>query len=406
MTTSRNYDVAIIGGGILGASTAMKLTAANPKQKIVVVEKEQELAAHQTGHNSGVIHSGLYYRPGSSKATLCVKGGKELRAFCDKHGIAYNLIGKVVVATNESELPALQTLYERGAANGVEGLSLIGLERLKEIEPHASGVKALHCPRTGIVDYKEVTRAYITEAREQGADLMTGARVTGIRTYGDAIGLATTQGDLQAKHLINCAGLHADVIVRMMGLKPDVRIIPFRGEYYNIAPAKHSLVKGLIYPVPNPLFPFLGVHYTHLVHGGVEAGPNAVLALAREGYTKFRFNGGDLAGSLAWPGFWRMARKYWKTGMGEIYRSFSKKAFTKALQKLLPEIREEDLLPGGSGVRAQAVDRTGFLLDDFSIVETKNAINVLNAPSPAATSSLAIGQHIAGLAAKSFGLNA
>ncbi len=404
MTTSRKYDVAIIGGGILGASTAMKLTASYPKHKVVVIEKEQELAAHQTGHNSGVIHSGLYYRPGSHKATLCVQGGRELRSFCDQHGIKYDLIGKVVVATDESELPALQTLYERGAANGVEGLSIIGPQRLKEIEPHASGVKALHCPRTGIIDYKEVTRAYITQMREQGGDLFTGAKVTRIRIADGSIGLETTQGDFEAKHLINCGGLHADSIVRMMGLKPDVRIIPFRGEYYEIAPSKHSLVKGLIYPVPNPLFPFLGVHYTRLIHGGVEAGPNAVLALAREGYTKFKFNPGDFAGSLAWPGFWRMTRKYWKTGMGEMYRSFSKKAFTKALQKLLPEIREEDLLPAGSGVRAQAVDRTGFLLDDFSIVETKNAINVLNAPSPAATSSLAIGQHIANLAAKSFSL--
>ncbi|MBI4310641.1 MAG: L-2-hydroxyglutarate oxidase [Chloroflexi bacterium] len=404
MATSKKYDVAIIGGGILGAATAMKLTAAFPSKKVVVLEKEQTLAAHQTGHNSGVIHSGLYYRPGSYKASLCVQGGKELRAFCDQHGIAYNLIGKVVVATDESELPALQTLHERGAANGVEGLSMIGPERLKEVEPHASGVKALLCPRTGIVDYKQVTQAYATQMQEQGGDLVTGARVRRIRAANGALGIETTQGDFEAAHLINCAGLHADTIVRMMGRKPDVRIIPFRGEYYEIAPSKHHLVKGLIYPVPNPLFPFLGVHYTRLIHGGVEAGPNAVLALAREGYTKFKVNPGDFAGSLAWPGFWRMSRKYWKTGMGEMYRSFSKKAFTRALQKLLPEIREEDLVPAGAGVRAQAVDRTGFLLDDFSIVEMQNAIHVLNAPSPAATSSLAIGRHIVTTAAKSFNL--
>ncbi|MBI4197648.1 MAG: L-2-hydroxyglutarate oxidase [Chloroflexi bacterium] len=406
MTTSRKYDVAIIGGGILGAATAMKLTAAYPKYKVAVIEKEKELAAHQTGHNSGVIHSGLYYRPGSYKASLCVQGGKDLRAFCDQRGIRYDLIGKVVVATSEAELPALQTLYERGTANGVEGLAMLGPEQLREIEPHTAGMKALHCPMTGIIDYKEVTHAYATQMREQGGDLFTGAKVQKIHGGHGSITLETTQGDFEANHLINCGGLYADTALRMMGVKTEVRIIPFRGEYYEIAPDKHHLVKGLIYPVPNPLFPFLGVHYTRLIHGGVEAGPNAVLALAREGYTKGKIRPSEVMDYLTFPGFWRMSRKYWKTGLGEMYRSFSKKAFTKALQKLLPEIRQEDLVPAGAGVRAQAVDRTGFLLDDFSIVERQNAIHVLNAPSPAATSSLAIGQHIVNLAAKSFGLTA
>ncbi|MBI4338360.1 MAG: L-2-hydroxyglutarate oxidase [Chloroflexi bacterium] len=404
MTSSKRYDVAIIGGGILGLVTAMKLTQAFPRRRVVVLEKERDLAAHQTGRNSGVIHSGLYYRPGSYKAALCVRGGRELRGFCDQHSINYDLIGKVVVATSEAELPALQTLYERGTANGVEGLQVIGPERLKEIEPHAYGVKALYCPATGILDYKQVSLAYASQMQENGADLFTSARVNRIHASPEGVALETSQGDFEARHLINCAGLHADVIVRMMGLKSDVRIIPFRGEYYTIAPARHGLVKGLIYPVPNPLFPFLGVHFTRRIGGDVEAGPNAVLALAREGYTKTTVNLGDLAGTLAWPGFWHMARKYWRTGMGEVYRSMSKKAFTKALQRLLPEIRGEDLVAAGAGVRAQAVDRKGFLLDDFSIIETRNAIHVQNAPSPAATSSLAIGEHIVGLAAKSFGL--
>ena len=404
MTTSKKYDVIVIGGGILGLSTAMKLTQSYPKYKVAVLEKETEVATHQTGHNSGVIHSGLYYRPGSYKATLCVRGARELRDFCDQHDITYNLIGKVVVATNEEELPALETLFERGTANGVEGIQMIDPQRLNEIEPHAFGVRALHCPNTGIIDYKEVSRAYATEMQENGGDLFMNTKVLSIQSSDAAINIQTTQGDFEGKHLINCAGLYADSVVRMMGLKSNVRIIPFRGEYYTIAPEKHHLVNGLIYPVPNPLFPFLGVHYTRLIHGGVEAGPNAVLAFAREGYSKGIINIPEFMGTLGYRGFWSMSRKYWKTGMGEIYRSFSKKAFTRALQKLLPAIQEEDLVPAGAGVRAQAVDPTGFLLDDFSIVETRNAIHVQNAPSPAATSSLVIGEHIVDLASKSFGL--
>jgi L-2-hydroxyglutarate oxidase LhgO len=403
MSTTR-YDIAVIGGGIIGLATAMQLSASYPRYKVVVVEKEQEPATHQTGHNSGVIHSGLYYRPGSLKATLCVQGGRALREFCDQHGIRYESVGKVVVATRPEELPALNALYQRGTANGVEGLEMIGPERLRELEPHAYGIQAIHCPSTGIVDFKEVARAYATEMQGSGVELLTGARVMKIRRSEGLICLETARGDLLATHLINCAGLYADVVVGMMGLSSDVRIIPFRGEYYTVAPAKHHLVNRLIYPVPNPKFPFLGVHFTRRVHGGVEAGPNAMLAFAREGYHKWKTNPSELARTVTYRGFWAMARKYWKTGLEEFYRSLSKKAFTRALQRLVPEIQEKDLVQGGAGVRAQAVDRNGNLLDDFSILETESAFHVLNAPSPAATSSLAIGKYIANMASRSFSL--
>ena len=401
---SEKYDVAIVGAGIIGLATAMELSARYPRYRVTVVEKEAEPATHQTGHNSGVIHSGLYYRPGSYKANLCVSGVRALRDFCDNHGIKYELVGKVVVATGEEEMPALEALHQRGTANGVEGLEIIGPERLRELEPHASGIKALHCPKTGIVDYKEVSRAFATQMQENGVELLTRAKVLKVHRSGGHMQLETTRGDLQTTYLINCAGLYADAIVRMMGLASDVRIIPFRGEYYTIAPEKNHLVNGLIYPVPNPHFPFLGVHFTRMIGGGVEAGPNAVLAFAREGYSKGRINLPELLGTLTYRGFWAMSRKYWKTGLAELYRSFSKKAFTRALQRLMPEIQERDLVPAGAGVRAQAVDRKGALLDDFSIVETENALHVQNAPSPAATSSMAIGKHIVDLASRSFGL--
>ena len=402
--TSQKCDLVIIGAGIIGLATAMTLSRRFPRYRVVVVEKEQELAAHQTGHNSGVIHSGLYYRPGSQKALFCVEGAQTLRAFCEENTIPYQSVGKVVVATKEQEIPALEALYQRGVENGVEDLRFIGPEELRELEPHARGVKALHCPKTGIVDYKEVTRAYAARMQEQGVALLTQAKVLRITRSEGVVHLETTRGDLQATYLINCAGLHADVIARRMGVAPDVRIIPFRGEYYTLTPEAHHLVRGLIYPVPNPQFPFLGVHFTRMVHGGVEAGPNAVLALAREGYRKRDISLPELLGTLTYRGFWAMAGRYWRTGLEEFNRSFSTGAFTHALQKLVPEIQEEDLVPTGAGVRAQAVDRKGNLLDDFSIVETENAIHVLNAPSPAATSSLAIGHHITELAGRAFGL--
>ena len=406
LSMNTNHHVTVIGGGIIGLATALELSARYPNYSIAVLEKEQRVASHQTGHNSGVIHSGLYYRPGSYKAELCIAGSRALRDYCDNRGVSYNLIGKVVVATHEEELPRLQTLYERGTANGVEGLQMIGPARLKELEPHAYGIKALHSPKTGIVDFKEVAAAYSEDAQRNGAEIVLGAKVNGITTASGLINLETTKGDFQTNYLINCAGLQADAIVEKMGLRSEVRIIPFRGEYFTLKPEKHHLVKSLIYPVPNPQFPFLGVHFTRMIHGGVEAGPNAVLAFAREGYTMSSVNIPEFLGTATYRGFWMMAWKYWRTGLGEFYRSLSKPAFTRALQRLLPEIKKEDLAPAGAGVRAQAVDRKGALLDDFSIVETENALHVLNAPSPAATSSLALGKYLVDRAAKSLDLQA
>ena len=357
---STNYQVIVIGGGIIGLATALELSTRYPNYSIAVLEKEQRVALHQTGHNSGVIHSGLYYRPGSYKAELCIAGSRALRDYCDNRGISYNLIGKVVVATHEEELPRLQTLYERGTANGVEGLEMIGPERIKELEPHAHGIKALHSPKTGIVDFKEVAAAYAEDAQRNGAEIVLGAKVERITTSGGSITLETSKGEFQTSYLINCAGLQADGIVAKMGLRSEVRIIPFRGEYFTLRPEKHHLVKSLIYPVPNPQFPFLGVHFTRMIHGGVEAGPNAVLAFAREGYTMSSVNIPEFLGTATYTGFWMMSWKYWRTGLGEFYRSLSKSAFTKALQRLLPEIKKEDLVPAGAAGSAHGVGSEGF----------------------------------------------
>ena len=403
---SRRYDVAIIGGGIIGLATALLLTRRYPRCRVAVIEKESELAVHQTGHNSGVIHSGIYYKPGSQKAQFCVSGVNSLLRFCQENGIEYQRCGKVIVATDESELGRLDDLYQRGTANGVEGLQVIGPERLKEIEPHASGIKALYSPATGIVEFKAVANAYADQIRTAGGEILTRSEVLRMRRSEGSIFIETTQGNVASKYLINCAGLYADIVAKMTGVSPDVRIIPFRGEYYTLGAQRRHLVKALVYPVPNPSFPFLGVHFTRNIQGGVEAGPNAVLALAREGYRKSDFNFADTIGTLSYPGFWSVAMKFWKTGLGEIHRSFSKRVFLHDLQRLLPEVQGDDLVPGGSGVRAQAVDRRGRLLDDFHIQESDGAIHVLNAPSPGATSSLAIGEYIVGLAAKSFDLGA
>ena len=402
---SSRYDIAIIGGGILGLSTAMQLAARAPQWRVAVLEKEEGLATHQTGHNSGVMHSGIYYRPGSHKAQFCVAGLNNLIKFCEENEIEYQQCGKVIVALEESERGRLQDLYERGTANGVPDLEIVGPERLKEIEPHAAGIQALWAPHTGIVDFTKVATAYANKFQQAGGNIFTGAPVRKITRPTDptgSIALETPKGTLQAKHLINCAGLYADRVATLTGEKLAVRIIPFRGEYYTLRPESHHLVSGLIYPVPDPRFPFLGVHYTRNIHGRVEAGPNAVLALRREGYRKRDFDLGESLGSLAYPGFWRMALKYWKIGMGEVYRSYSKRVFLRDLQRLLPEIRDSDLASGGSGVRAQAVAKDGSLLDDFNIIQGRDAIHVLNAPSPGATSSLAIGEHIAGLAIENF----
>ena len=404
------YDLAIIGGGILGLATGLKILEAHPAARLLILEKEPELAWHQTGHNSGVIHSGLYYKPGSLKAQSCVVGRKTLIAFCEQNSVPYEICGKVVVATAEEELPRLDELYRRGVANGLQGVEIIGPERLKEIEPHTTGIKALYVPETGIIDYTKVAAAYAAKIRSGGGEIRTSSKVTGIAERGGEIALETTSGEERARHLINCCGLQSDMVAKMVATggenSEEHRIVPFRGEYYKLAPAKHYLVRNLIYPVPDPTFPFLGVHFTRMIKGGggIEAGPNAVLAYAREGYRHSIVNAGDLWNTVTFKGFWAMTGKYWRTGFGELYRSLSKAAFVRALQKLLPEITESDLVPGGSGVRAQAVSASGALVDDFVIKQSRNAIHVLNAPSPGATASLAIGQSIAAMAAKNFDL--
>src|SRR5262245_39054570 len=403
------YDLTIIGGGILGLSTALKITRAHPNIRLLILEKEAELARHQTGNNSGVIHSGLYYRPGSLKAKSCVSGRKELMAFCDQNSVPYEICGKVVVATSAEELPRLEELHRRGEANGLKRLEIIGPERLKEIEPHATGVRGLFVPETGIIDYKKVAAAYATQVRNANGDIRLGQKVVGILDRPDEIVLQISGGDYRTKFLINCCGLQADIVARMMGgaggeNQEEHRIIPFRGEYYKIAPERQFLVRNLIYPVPDPTFPFLGVHFTRMARGGVEAGPNAVFAYAREGYKHTDIDLSDLWRTISFRGFWAITAKYWRTGFGELYRSLSKAAFVRALQKLLPEIRESDLVPGGAGVRAQAVSASGALVDDFIIRQSPRAIHVLNAPSPGATASLAIGQSICEMAEKNFQL--
>ncbi|MVM39776.1 L-2-hydroxyglutarate oxidase [Spirosoma sp. HMF3257] len=388
-------DVVIIGGGIVGLATALQVKQQRPGLKVILIEKEPDVARHQTGHNSGVIHSGLYYKPGSLKATNCIRGYKMLIDFCDAENIPYDLCGKIVVATKQEELPQLETLYQRGLLNGLGGLKKLSLAEMREIEPHVTGVAGMFVPQTGIIDYKQVSDKYAQKFQSLGGEIHLNERVEQI-TPGTSLSIVVTNKDrYETKLVVNCAGLYSDKMAQLT--QPggvDVRIVPFRGEYFKIKPQKEYLVKNLIYPVPDPNFPFLGVHFTRMVHGGVEAGPNAVLAFQREGYKKSDINLKELFETLAWPGFQKVAAKYWETGLGEMYRSFSKSAFTKALQALIPEVQESDLEPGGAGVRAQACDRTGGLLDDFAILETDKAINVVNAPSPAATSSLSIGKTV------------
>lgn len=397
------YDVVIVGGGIVGLATGLKIQKARPDLKIALLEKEGQLSKHQTGNNSGVIHSGLYYKPGSLKATNCINGYHELIQFCQEEKIPFEITGKVVVATREEQKPLLKTLLERGLQNGLTGTRSITLEELKEFEPYCAGVAALHVPQTGIVDYFQVALAYGRKIIQSGGEIFLNHKVLKISQKDGINYIETLNKTFEAKLVINCAGLYSDKVAQMNDPEiDDVKIIPFRGEYYKLKKEKEYLVKNLIYPVPDPNFPFLGVHFTRMKKGGVEAGPNAVLAFRREGYKKSQINFSELVETLAWPGFQKVAAKYWKTGFGELYRSFSKGAFTKALQELIPEIQESDLVDGGAGVRAQACDRTGGLLDDFAIRESPFAINVLNAPSPAATSSLSIGGTVAEMAIKRF----
>ncbi len=399
-------DIVIVGGGIVGLATAVALGETLPRARLLVLDKEPRVAMHQSGHNSGVIHSGAYYRSGSLKARLCVEGARAMKAFCDTHGIHWEGCGKLIVATDEAELPRLAAIHERGTANGLKGLTLLNSDQVKAYEPHCRAMRALHVPETGIVDYTQVAETMAKLVQGRGAEILTGARVTAIRRGADVLTMETTRGAIQARHLINCAGLYSDRVAAMMGIDPEVRIIPFRGEYYLLRPERRGLVRNLIYPVPDPEFPFLGVHFTRTVHGDVEAGPNAVLAFAREGYRLGVVRVPELFGTLGYPGFWRMAGRYWRMGGYEIYRSISKSAFVHSLQKLVPDIRAEDVSRGGAGVRAQAVSPTGALIDDFKISVTGGAVHVLNAPSPAATASLAIGRYIADLSAESFGLKA
>lgn len=389
------HELAIIGGGIVGLAVCQRLLEARPHSRVLLLEKEEQVACHQTGHNSGVIHSGIYYKPGSIKARTCRRGYRLLLDWCRTHHLAHEICGKIVVATKENELPHLETLFERGRANGLEGLRRIGAGELRDYEPSVNGIAGLHVPETGIVDFRAVAESLAISCQDRGADVRFGEEVVRIDTEANGVRIETPGGGYHARLLVSCCGLQSDRIARLTRPDLPVRIVPFRGEYYTLAKDKRHLVRNLIYPVPDPAFPFLGVHFTRMINGEREAGPNAVLAFKREGYRKSDFDCRDLAETLAWPGFQKIAGRYWRAGFMEMYRSYRKKAFVRALQKLVPEILEDDLVPGGSGVRAQACSRDGRLLDDFYFVEEGRLLHVLNAPSPAATASLAIGEQIA-----------
>jgi L-2-hydroxyglutarate oxidase LhgO len=400
----QRFDVVIIGGGIVGLSTAMQLGHLFPKLRLVLVEKEDRVARHQSGHNSGVIHSGIYYKPGSLKAKLCVEGAAAMVAFCREHAIPFEICGKIIVATSTDEIPRLQWLLERGQANGIADLKLLDKAQVREVEPYCGGAGWLHVPGTGITDYVAVCQKYVELIVAQGGTVSIGTEVTGITPSNGETVIETTRGSLGAKYLINCAGLHSDRVSHMAGETAEATIVPFRGEYYDLVPGREHLVRGLIYPVPDVRFPFLGVHFTRRVGGSVDAGPNAVLALKREGYRRTDFSLKDAISTFAYPGFWHMAGKYWRSGAGEFYRSFSKPAFVRALQTLLPEIRSSDLVADGSGVRATVVAHDGSLVDDFQFVCSKNMLHVWNVVSPAATASLPIGREIVRMAQQGFGI--
>lgn len=399
MTNSADFDVAVIGGGLVGVASARALAEAG--RRVLLLEAEERLAVHQSGHNSGVIHSGLYYKPGSLKARLTVEGAAAVYRLCEEEGIAHQRCGKLVVATHPEELPRLDELERRGKANGLAGLTrLKSREEINEIEPHAAGIAALWVPESGIVDYPAVARASARRIEEREGRIATGARLLKVHRRGAGLTLETAQGDFACRLLVNCAGLQCDRVARLCGVEPDVRIVPFRGEYLELAPERRHLVKALIYPVPDPAFPFLGVHLTRTVTGLVEAGPNAVLALKREGYRWRDLSIPDIWETARWPGSWRLLSRIWRPAAGEVWRSAVRPAFVAGLRRLVPELTGRDLIPGGSGVRAQAVDRQGRLVDDFHILPGERSIHVLNAPSPAATASPAIGRYIANLAEK------
>ncbi|QDU81862.1 L-2-hydroxyglutarate oxidase LhgO [Polystyrenella longa] len=391
--TLQKADITIVGGGIVGLATAYQLTLEYPGKKVIVLEKESRLAQHQTGHNSGVLHSGIYYRPGSLRATNCRAGKEAMEAFCREEEITYDICGKVIVAVDESELPALEKIYERGQVNGVQ-CEVIDQARLRELEPHAAGIKAIHVPETGIVDYVQVAERMAERIRKADGEIITNAEVMNFRRYEDHIVVESKAGSFESKYVVTCAGLQSDRVARMANERFNAKIVPFRGEYYELKPEAQHLCRTLIYPVPDPKFPFLGVHFTRIIHGGVECGPNAVLAFAREGYQKSDINVRDLFESLTYNGFLKLAVNNWQAGLGEMWRSYSKTAFVKALQHLIPEIRSEHLVSVPAGVRAQALSPDGKLVDDFIINESDRMVLVGNAPSPAATSSLNIGKII------------
>ncbi len=397
-----HHDIAILGGGIVGLATAYNLTERYPQLRVFVVEKEAAVGEHQTGHNSGVLHSGIYYKPGTLRATNCRTGKQAMERFCAQHGVPFDICGKVIVAVSEAELPALDRIFERGQQNGVRA-EMIGPERLKELEPHTAGVRAIHVPEAGIVNYRQVCRKMAELLSERGGEVRTGTRVLGIRSEPTQVSVQTTAGDFTADYAVSCCGLYSDRVARLAGRKIATQIVPFRGEYYELKPEAQHLCRNLIYPVPDPSFPFLGVHFTRMIEGGVECGPNAVLAFAREGYRKTDVNLGDMCETLAFPGFRKLAWKYWRVGAGEMWRSWSKAAFVHALSRLIPEIKSEHLVPARAGVRAQSLSPDGSLVDDFVIEPDGRVVHVLNAPSPAATSSLNVGRLVVDKLAEQLG---
>jgi L-2-hydroxyglutarate oxidase len=406
MSQRIDFDIVVIGGGIVGLATAYKITLAHPEIRVVVLEKEEQLAAHQTGHNSGVIHSGLYYKPGSAKAETCARGRQELVTFAKKHKIPCKITGKIIVATYEKELAGLERIYQNGIDNQIEGIEKVGPDEIREIEPFCEGIAGIKVPCTGVIDFAEVSKTLgrLIEKNGQDNKVLTSHEVTGFDRHDFYMSIRTNKENISTNYIINCAGLQCDRIAKMDGLDPKMRIIPFRGDYYELTEEAGQKVKTLIYPVPDPTFPFLGVHFTRKVEGSVECGPNAVLSFKREGYGKTDFNFTDTWESLAYWGTWKMFMRHWRYGLGEYTRAFSKKLFLGQLQRLIPSLGPEDIKPGGAGVRAQALGHKGDLIDDFKIERGKNSIHVLNAPSPAATASLAIGDHINEIATKYFNL--
>ncbi len=406
MNESFGFDIAVVGGGIVGLASAYKITLAHPDVSIAVLEKEDRVAAHQTGRNSGVIHSGLYYEPGSNKAKTCAKGRKELLTFAKRHRIPFDICGKIVVATHEKERSNLEKILQNGLENEIEGLEEIGLNRIKEIEPACEGIAAIWVPSTGIIDFAKVTEklADLVEKKNKDNRVLTSHKVMGFDRHDFYTEVRTDQGSISAKYVVNCAGLQCDRVARLDSVEPDMKIVPFRGDYYELTEEAREKVKGLIYPVPDPALPFLGVHFTRMIAGGVECGPNAVFSFKREGYGKTDFNLSDTLDALSYPGLWRMFLKYWKSGFGEYARAFSRKLFLRQLQRLVPSLADSDIKPCRAGVRAQALERDGKLIDDFRIERQANSIHVLNAPSPAATASLAIGDYVNKMATKYFKL--